>query len=762
MLIKKVLSEVVHGASVGIAIFHGERVLYANPKILELFRCRVPAEMQTMEFLCMHATTKTRGVMEERQKALSRLEKVPPFVGDFFHENGDSMHLEINSNALTVDGEVLHVCFMEDVTDNIQTKIALDEQMSRYQSIISGLDGGTWEVDLRTNKMTINERYAGMVGYRVDELPDPGYDTWKMLVHPVDGKLADEQAKLIGEGKQDFLKFEARMKHKKGHWIWVLSSGRVTRRAPDGTPLILSGANIEITDKKLAEEKLVKAKADLEASLSELSLASQEKEDFLSIVSHEIRTPLNAVIGLTSLLLRRDPRPDQVEMIKTLKHSSDNLLLLVNDILDYNKIQSRKLELEAVRFNFREFLQLIHSTFKLEAADRGIELHVKADTLIPDMLEDDVTRLNQILVNLISNALKFTKRGSVTLDVTLISRHDGVCTLKFVVQDTGIGINPSNLGRIFEPFHQSDASITRQFGGTGLGLSIVRALVKMFEGSIEVTSTPGMGSTFTVLMTLKEASHSTGFIMKENPAAAVNQPLDVLYVEDVESNRFLVESLLKDFNITCTTANTGIQAVAIAREKKFDVILMDIQMPGLDGYQTTQMIRSQEGGLNRDTPVIAFTAEPVGGKMLEKLKANKIQDVVSKPFAIELLVLKIQQTALPGQGPTDNFSMAFYERAVGGDPKKLQQVTGLVAADLETFCADFRGAIATQNMKKVKEVIHRLKPIIKNLKLDDLVERFEEIRSHEEIGSEIRNRAVEICERITRVVQRLRSKRESA
>lgn len=485
------------------------------------------------------------------------------------------------------------------------------------------------------------------------------------------------------------------------------------------------------------EQRLKDTNIALEESLEKLKLASQAKENFLSIMSHEIRTPLNSVIGLTNLLLRRNPREDQYEIIKTLKSSSDNLMHLVNDILDYNKIQAGKVELEFIAFRLSHFLSHLYNSFKQLAEERNLDFRVKSDPQIPDILIGDVTRLNQIFTNLINNAIKFTRQGTVTVEATLRSLNDSYCSVAFDIIDTGIGIASDKLDTIFEPFQQSEANVSRQFGGTGLGLSIVKNLVQMFGGGLSVESTVGQGSVFTIVIDFK-ISHYIGEVeVTKNKPRELSQKLNVLYVEDVESNRFLVQNLLDDNGMHCHLAFSGEDALKKTLETKFDVILMDIQMPGMDGYLATDKIRSQEGGKNRETPIIAFTAEPFSEKLKAKVLSHKIQDVITKPFEIDAFVEKINMISGKNSEEKDAITLGFYEKAFNGDKAKLKHIKGAVIEDVSSFINNFKEAENRQSVSDMRAEIHRIRPIMKNIGAVRLVNLLDQFKLHEEYSAEL-------------------------
>lgn len=405
---------------------------------------------------------------------------------------------------------------------------------------------------------------------------------------------------------------------------------------------------IKIQNRKL--EKLVDMRtkelqiANMEIKKSNEELVSMEKikDNMLAVMSHEIRTPLNSMIGLAHVLKRRNPRADQIEIIDTLKTSSDHLLHLVNDVLDYNKIQAGKLDLEVLRFNLIDILKQLHSMFTRAAEEKNIHFSVQLSTSLPTFLIGDPTRLLQILSNLVSNAIKFTAEGSVTLRARTMEQSEQICTIEFKVEDTGIGIPEDKLHLLYEPFSQLRSETHRKYGGSGLGLLIVKNLVEAMNGSVAFESIPNKTTTATATIPFT-IEHDT-----ERDHQSINQPnlgtlkgLRILYTEDVKSNQFLVKTLLADHEIDCDIANDGHETIAKTAAQEFDVILLDVQLPDMDGYEVTAKIRSDELSKNKKTPIVLFSAYTDIND--QKIKSCGANDFIGKPFQPEDLLLKIER-----------------------------------------------------------------------------------------------------------------------
>lgn len=398
---------------------------------------------------------------------------------------------------------------------------------------------------------------------------------------------------------------------------------------------VITGTLMDITERKSFEKELIASKL-----MAEKALAA--KSEFLSNMSHEIRTPMNAIVGLTEIILREEELSAQTKRnLELVEYSADNLLVIINDILDYSKIEANKIDLEKIPFNLRKALGKLLDTWRLKADGKKVALKLDWDEKIPETLLGDPYRLNQILLNLISNALKFTKEGSVTINVKMQADLGERFDILFEVRDTGIGIPESKLKSIFESFTQAYTDTTRNFGGTGLGLAISKRLIELQEGEIWVESKVGEGSSFffNVILGLS----SDGLVETPELDTSVSSNLngiDILVAEDNKVNQMLIKQVCKNWNANISIADNGRIAVEKSKVQAYDVILMDLQMPELNGFEAVEKIREDDANLNLNTPILALTADAMP-ETKTYVERSGFNGYVTKPFKSESLLREI-------------------------------------------------------------------------------------------------------------------------
>jgi len=360
--------------------------------------------------------------------------------------------------------------------------------------------------------------------------------------------------------------------------------------------------------------------------------AAQSKQLFMSTMSHEIRTPLNEVIGISNLLMQSKPNEDQIDLIKTLRFSANHLMTLVNDVLDYNKMEAGKIVFEQTQFSLTGFLEEIKRSYSFRALEKKLEFTIAKDNKVPAEVIGDQIRLNQIISNLLSNALKFTQYGSIVVDVRETERVANQSRIEFTVKDTGIGIPKDKHEDIFDSFTQASADTTRHFGGTGLGLAICKKLVELQGGSISVESEPEKGSSFIFSLIFGVASQSEP--AKTSGPTETYRGLEgkrILVAEDNKINFFVANKFLIGWGVIVSHAEDGQIALDMLEKEDFDLILMDLHMPILDGIEATRIIRKSENERIRNIPIVALTAA-IMSESHDRIEGLNINDYVLKPF----------------------------------------------------------------------------------------------------------------------------------
>jgi len=500
-----------------------------------------------------------------------------------------------------------------------------DETMhlQRHSLALQAAGLGLWEWHVETGLYQVDMFWAMTLGYAVSELT-PHVDAIVALEHPDDTARIVRQIGSCLRGDSPEYTGEHRLRHKEGHWIWLLDHGMVVERDARGRPRRVIGTSQDITQRKRVEVELRTAKEAADA-------ANRAKSMFLANMSHEIRTPMNAVIGLTRIVLDSELNARQRDFLQKVHASSKSLLSILNDILDHSKIEAGRLVLEELQFPVEEPLNHVANLFGAQVEQKGLELFFEIAPDVPMEVIGDSLRLTQVLNNLVGNAIKFTERGQIHVKAEVVARDAGGMTLRFSVTDTGIGLSGEQVTNLFQAFSQADNSVTRKYGGTGLGLTISQRLVQLMGGEIGVTSTVGAGCTFsfTVRVQAVQAQHLCLDLHRV-------RGLRALVVDDIETSRQIISTLFEAWGVRAhavATAEEGLACLERSRAdgEPFDVVLLDWRMPGMDGLEMARRMRQQS--LPGECPPFALMVTAFGHEQLMSDGGDFALDaVLTKPI----------------------------------------------------------------------------------------------------------------------------------
>jgi len=555
---------------------------------------------------------------------------------EWYHKrmNGEVFPVMVTLNPVHINNSDVLLVVWHDITVQKQTQQTIMRNEAMLADTQELTHSGSWEADLLNGKNFWSKEAFRIFGLDPSE-QGPESITFGKMIHPDDLPLYKSVIeKTVTSGLISNIDLRIILPSGEVRYINAIGKPKIDEK---GKVVKLYGAIVDITDRKNIENDLLKAK-----ELAEY--AAEVKSQFLSTMSHEIRTPMNAVIGFTNLLLRTNPTGEQSKYLNVLKFSGENLLVLINDILDFSKIEEGKIIFEQIDFSLEALLDNIRTVMSPRATEKGLQLKLLFDKDISGLVIGDPVRLGQIFTNLVTNAIKFTSAGKITLSAVLGNKDSRHTSIDFEVRDTGIGIAANKLEYIFERFTQANSDTTRKYGGTGLGLTITKRLIELQGGSIKVESEFGKGSGFTFSLTFKNSQEvkSLPGVKKDVSHIQSLKGVRILMAEDNEVNILLVRRFMKLWDVECDFVKDGAQAVAQVQLKEYNLILMDLQMPVLDGYQAAKLIRSLPEDKYKTIPIIALTASA----MLDiKHKAfdSGMNDYISKPFNPDMLYDKIAE-----------------------------------------------------------------------------------------------------------------------
>lgn len=532
----------------------------------------------------------------------------------------------MNTIVLNERGDVEKtIDILTDITEHKES----ESQNETLSLALSKSSVGIVVRDSANRVVWFNDAFEEITGYCIDEFR--GKHLGDILIGP-DTLMEDYKKAKDAFAKQETYELENLFYTKRGDKVWLYLSN---------TPLFNAVGEmdrqvcivVDITERKVAEQELIAAR-------EEAIKLGKAKENFLSVMSHEMRTPLNAIIGISRILLEEDPLERQLENLNMLRFSTENLLMLINDVLDYTKIETGNLKLELRPVNLKKVVSSTVESLQFKVDRNKVSMRLKIDERIPELVIADRTRVYQILMNLLGNAVKFTEQGEILTSLSLVSKDDQSATIKFDVSDTGIGISKEKLGYIFESYTQESADTTRKYGGTGLGLSITRRLIQLYGSEIFVRSEKGMGSSFYFTIRFERPGEAD----LENDAAqtqTISLPSHILIVDDNPINRMVAQKTVARWGIKSDTAENGQQALEMVKSKDYDLILMDLHMPVMDGYEATRLIRALPNLKYKELPIIALTGSEIVIRH-EVMTRTGINDTILKPFVPKDLFNKIR------------------------------------------------------------------------------------------------------------------------
>lgn len=541
------------------------------------------------------------------------------------------------------DGRKIWEGVVIDITERIQAQLKLKLTNQRFEELSCQSRSVFWEVDNKGLFTYVSESAQKVYGFAVEELIGEFYFH---DLHPQEGR--DEfiavTEKIMG-GHQLVVDLENRIQRKDGSIIWVQSNA-MPLLDEQGNLLAYRGTDTDISVRKRHERNLLRANEELQLAIKRAEemaeaaeIANVAKTEFLANMSHEIRTPMNGVVGMTGLLLDTELDEDQRRYAETVRSSAEALLRLINDILDFSKIEAGKLDLEILDFDLKQLLDDFLPTQEISAETKGLGLRVEIEDELPVFLRGDPSRLRQILTNFMGNAIKFTDSGEVVLQVAILQQSQEAVELRFAVRDTGPGIAKDKIPLLFQKFSQVDATTTRNYGGTGLGLAISKELAERMGGSVGVTSEPGVGSEFWFTVVLlkqmgrrRRQMRDQSMDLKDLREVFALSQIRILIAEDNVINQQVAMGILQKFGLRADAVANGHEAVGALQLVPYDLVLMDVQMPELDGLSATRMIRDAKNGcLNPQIPIVAMTARAMAHDRTRCIQAG-MNDYLSKPL----------------------------------------------------------------------------------------------------------------------------------
>ncbi|MCA6362156.1 MAG: PAS domain S-box protein [Bacteroidetes bacterium] len=711
-----------------------------------------PAELRGMD--CSQSAEQSKGLFEDPEGFIAR-------INDLLQQKTAVTGEEL----IMADGRVLnrdyipffvnneykgHLWKYTDITAAKRYEQKLQEQEEKYRGIIENMNLGLIEVDLEEKIVYANQSFCNISGYTTDELL--GRKTYDLLLPKELRQTFNSRQKERNQGISDA--YEMQVRNKRGEARWWMISGAPMYDSK-GTVIGSIGVHVDITDQMELEEQLRTARKLAEES-------AKAKESFMINMSHEIRTPMNAISGFGEQLLNTPLSGKQRTFVNAINSASANLLVIINDILDFSKIEAGQLTVERITFSLVDVVKTVCSILFSKAEEKGILLECKIDENLTPVLIGDPFRITQVLINLIGNSIKFTEQGKVSVQVTVIQNAKLGQEIELAVSDTGIGMSNEFLTQMFGKFSQEDDSTARMYGGTGLGMAITRELVELMGGSISVASTKGLGSVFKVNLLLPAGNSSD--ISVQHPDITPDGQLSgktILLAEDNSYNQLLATTILERYGAEVIVCNDGAEAVLALEKRDADVVLMDVQMPVMDGVECTGIIRQLYGtGL----PVVALTANALTGER-EKCIAAGMDDFLSKPFEEQQLIQKvfkwiaIGSVILRENTMNDDYTpdLSRLLKIAAGDKVFLNKMLTIFVKETPAQLAEMKAACDAGDFVKMGRIAHRIKPSLNDVGIStNLLAEIETEGKNNNPVPQVSERFADLTDRVNGVIEHIR------
>lgn len=696
------MKSLIYNMQAGVLVEDQHRqIVLVNEDFCRLFEIPVPAEaLEGAD--CSQAAHQSKSLFADPEGFIEGVERIltkrEVVLGEIL-ELADGRFVERDYIPVWEHTRYLgHLWKYRDVTNTELKLRALTRSEEKFRTLIENMNLGLMQVDNEDRVEYVNHSLQQMTGFSAEEML--GRKAGPLLTDPEALRIIEQKARDRQEGLMDV--YEIPAQRKDGSRVWFLISGAPVI-GPAGDVVGSIGIHLDITQRKVLEEDLRTAKSAAEAS-------AMAKEQFLATVSHEIRTPMNAILGMQKLMMKTALEDRQRRYMEAIGISAGNLMTLVNDVLDFSKMQAGKVEIVQAPFDLREMVRAIVNVLEFKADEKRISLRVALDATLPQYVLGDSNRIHQVLMNLVGNAVKFTEHGHVMLSL-IPEGEDRIC---FRVEDTGPGMDAETARKVFDAFSQADSSISKKYGGTGLGLSISKELVELQGGDLQVSSEPGVGSSFWFALTLPACQPE---LMEELSRPAEDLRLDgklVLVVEDNDFNRLLAQTVLESIGASVALAVHGQQALEKAEEQHPDAVLMDLQMPVMDGMEASRRLRT--GGYAG--PILALTANAFP-EVREKCLEAGMNDMVVKPFnerqLVEKLAAWMTQMPTPSTPPQVTLNLSRLKELSQHRMEFVHQMVRLAKTQIVETLAEMEAALAREDIDTLWQLAHRLKATLDHL-----------------------------------------------